>query len=547
MVFFRRSKKGWCSSIDYLWRRKEISCLTTSMKIDFKTSFPENSSTLDLLVIPIAPAPALKGKQALDLLAPEVRESLKRLDTQSNGCLSKFLKRSEFKPSGTERIDLQLARKDDVFPILLGGISKEALSEPLSDEWRKLGGAAFRSAVRQGLSSLTISLHSVSKPILTAVVRATCEGIYLADYNFSKYKSEKPPAKKLVQVNFLLREKETPQIKAAAQEALLVSKCVNFARNLVNTPPIDLLPKDVVAAAREIKGRAKKSKLKIHGPVELKKMKAELILAVAAGSTSSPYLIHLAKDATDKKNAKKIVLVGKGVTFDSGGLSIKPAKGMEDMKCDMSGAAAVLAAFEILSSLNLKNIELHAVVPTTENSVSGASIRPGDIVKSMHGKSVEILNTDAEGRLILADALTYTAKLKPDYIIDLATLTGACIVALGDEYAGLFTRDELLRDQIIAAGKDAGELYWPLPLAKEYKGQLKSQFADLRNIGAGSGAGASIGALFLEEFIPEGTKWAHLDIAGPAYVSKGGDYSIPGGTGFGTRTLVALVERLARG
>jgi leucyl aminopeptidase len=305
-----------------------------------------------------------------------------------------------------------------------------------------------------------------------------------------------------------------------------------------------MLPKDIVAAAKEIKLETKRAKLKVFGEVELKRMKANLILCVAAGSESKPYLIHLTLPAKSRTKVKKVVLIGKGVAYDTGGLCIKPGKSMEEMKYDMAGAAAVLGAFKAFPQIERDDIELHVIVPTTENSVSAPSVRPGDIVKSMNGKTVEVLNTDAEGRLILADAITYASKLQPDIMIDLATLTGACVVALGDDYAGVFTNDLALRNQLIEAGKQAGELMWPLPLAKEYKGYIKGQVGDLRNIGTGNGAGASIGALFLEEFVPPNMRWAHLDIAGPAFTSKGGDYSVPGGVGYGVRTLLNFLEAL---
>lgn len=511
------------------------------MKIDLKTTF--SLSTLELSAIPVSPAK--KSAPLFNGIALETRETLKQFDKEMNGELQKILKRLDYRSSGAERMELQIPRNGQILPVFLAGISAEALKDSGIDEWRKLGGAVYRATARLKLRGASILLRAVSKPALPKVIEAVAEGIRLAQYEFQKYKSGKRPTTAPKSFTLILRERPTKESVKALKRAEVRAAAVTLARDLVNTPPLDMLPKDLVTHAREVKRRSKRARLKIFGPRELKRMRANLLLAVSAGSASDPYLIHLTRPAIGRRK-KKIVLVGKGVTFDSGGLSIKPGKGMEDMKCDMAGAAAVLAAFQALSQLDVKGIELHAVVPTTENSVSALSTRPGDIIRSMNGKTVEILNTDAEGRLILADALTYCEKLKPDLIVDLATLTGACIVALGDDYAGLFTSDEKLRNALLASAKNSGELLWPLPLAKEYRGQLKGQTGDLRNIGNGSGAGATIGALFLEEFVPNGATWAHLDIAGPAFLNRGGEYSTPGATGYGVRTLVEWVEELAR-
>jgi leucyl aminopeptidase len=238
-----------------------------------------------------------------------------------------------------------------------------------------------------------------------------------------------------------------------------------------------------------------------------------------------------------------VAIVGKGITFDSGGLSIKTGKGMEDMKADMSGAAAalhIMKAVSALTSISPLEHELHVLVPTCENMINGRATRPGDIVYAMNGKSIEILNTDAEGRLILADALSYAERLHPEIVIDIATLTGACIVALGDEYAGLFSNTPALQESIVTLGERCGERYWPLPLAPEYRASIDSPVAHLKNIAA-SGPGAIVAALFLKEFVPQGAAWAHLDIAGPAYQTRATEVLSHGGTGFSITTLLHLL------
>ena len=241
------------------------------------------------------------------------------------------------------------------------------------------------------------------------------------------------------------------------------------------------------------------------------------------------------------------MVIGKGVTFDSGGLSIKPGPSMYDMKCDMSGAAAVLGLFKSFAGRGNSGLpaqwDIHGIIPTCENLVSSYSVKPGDVVRGLGDKSVEILNTDAEGRLILADAFAYAAKLQPDVVIDLATLTGACAAALGDRLAGLFANDDDLAAKLLDLGLRTGDKLWRLPLETAYRPQLDSKVADLRNIGTGS-PGAVTAALFLKEFVPDGCKWAHLDIAGPAFVNYTSDYSIEGGAGFGVRLLARLVQEL---
>jgi leucyl aminopeptidase len=257
--------------------------------------------------------------------------------------------------------------------------------------------------------------------------------------------------------------------------------------------------------------------------------------------------VHLTYKPSGKARAKrrKLVLVGKGVTFDSGGLNLKPSASMLDMKCDMAGAAAVAGAMSALRDLDCP-VEVHGLVGLVENMTGAAAYKPGDILKTYHGKTVEIGNTDAEGRLVLADVLAYAAKtLKPDAMIDLATLTGACVVALGTGATGLFTRDEALRDALLAAAGEAGEKVWPLPMYEDYLESLQGGPADLRNVGERWG-GAITAALFLGEFVPDDLAWAHLDIAGPAFRDKASPDSVAGGSGAGVPTVLRWIESAAR-
>ncbi|MEJ2656499.1 MAG: M17 family metallopeptidase [Desulfobacterales bacterium] len=289
--------------------------------------------------------------------------------------------------------------------------------------------------------------------------------------------------------------------------------------------------------------KKKKENLKvtIFNEKELKQKKFGAILAVASGSRNMPRMVILEhRPATAKKT---IAFVGKGVTFDSGGINLKPSTSLSEMKMDMAGAAAVAAVLITAARLKIKH-KIVGIIPIVENMPSGSATRPGDIIQSYDGKSVEIGNTDAEGRLILIDALSYAIKkYRPQTLIDLATLTGACVVALGDRIAGTFSFDDDLAKNIILSGRKTHERCWRMPLPEDYKDLLKSDFADLNNVGISRSGGAITAALFLSEFVKD-TSWAHIDIAGPAYIKKESAYCGVGGTGFGVRLLCDLVEKL---
>jgi leucyl aminopeptidase len=309
----------------------------------------------------------------------------------------------------------------------------------------------------------------------------------------------------------------------------------------VNEPAAGKSPDAIAKQARTL-ARANGLTIKVLAGEQLEKERLGGVLGVGKGSERPPRFVRL---AYEPKGARAtIAFVGKGVVFDSGGLSLKTAGGMETMKTDMSGGAAVIAAMATLGRLGVKH-KVNAYVPLVENMPSGTAIRPGDVLKIRNGKTVEVLNTDAEGRLILADALSLACEDGAAAIVDLATLTGACMVALGDKIAGLMANDDEWRDQVQSAADRAGEPVWPLPLPKEYRRLLESEVADLRNISSGSYGGAITAGLFLEEFVTEGTPWAHVDIAGPARANGDDGYLVRGGTGFGVRTLVELVSQFA--
>ncbi len=333
------------------------------------------------------------------------------------------------------------------------------------------------------------------------------------------------------------------ELKAGAAEGQAFAAGNLFARDLVNKPANLLGPAELAAAARAM-ARREGLTCKVMGPAELKKRGMGGVLGVCQGSRRDPKFIVLeGGPVRGAAKAPLLALVGKGVTFDAGGISLKPSAKMHEMKGDMGGAAAVLGAALIVRRLGLP-VRLLAVVPAVENMPDGDAIRPGDVLTMASGKTVEVLNTDAEGRLILADALHYAAARKPDWIIDAATLTGACVVGLGTQFAGLFVNDGDLGETIDRAGGETFERVWRLPLIDEHHKAIESPVADLQNIGGRDG-GALTAAAFLEEFVPEDVAWAHIDIAGPAWTEGAGPVAGKGASGYGARLLARVAQLLA--
>ncbi|MFB3737828.1 MAG: leucyl aminopeptidase [Candidatus Velamenicoccus archaeovorus] len=370
-------------------------------------------------------------------------------------------------------------------------------------------------------------------------VQAVVEGVLLGSYRFTRYKSDgggpEPPPLESVTVLGLPRW-DTRAMKGAVTRGEVVSDAVRWARDLVNTPAIDLTPDDL---AQEARAMAEEVGLecRVWDEEALREGGFGGILGVGAGSVHPPRLIELAYRG-GPKTAAPIALTGKGISFDSGGLSIKPSEGMEWMKGDMGGAASILATMKVIARLKPK-VNVIAAIPSAENMPSGSAIRPGDVLHHRGGKTSEVLNTDAEGRLVLADALAYLTEQGPRVIVDTATLTGACMIALGEEIFGVMGNDRALIRDVLSAAETAGEPAWELPLFRRYRKLLDSEVADFKNIGKRYG-GAITAALFLAEFVGD-TPWAHLDIAGPAFAQKAQDYCPKGGTGVPVRSLVTYV------
>lgn len=352
-------------------------------------------------------------------------------------------------------------------------------------------------------------------------------GAMIADYAYDKYKSEK--AHHLEEISFTKFSKEE------IEEGKVFGDAMKFTRDLANTPAQIATPAKLAEIANSLDG----VETKIYDKDEIEKMGMGAYLAVGQGSVNPPKFIHMKYTGMNPK--KRIAIIGKGICFDSGGLDIKPASSMLTMKDDMSGAACVLGVMQALTKLK-PDIEVHGIIAACENMPSGSSYKPGDILTAKNGKTIEVDNTDAEGRLTLADALCYACELNVDEVIDIATLTGACMVALGTVATGIMGNNEELIKNIIETAKDSGEKYWQMPMFEEYFSSMKSDIADMKNTGSRYG-GASAAGLFLQNFVTDNVKWAHIDIAGTAYLEKPQKEFIAGATGAGVRTLLNYLTK----
>ncbi|MEV0095366.1 leucyl aminopeptidase [Streptomyces sp. NPDC050738] len=410
--------------------------------------------------------------------------------------------------------------------------------------------AYAEEALRRAAGSAARALHGTKKaafalPVEAAEdVAAIAEGALLGAYAFTAYQEKADGAKgPLAEVALLGAKPRDKAHKAAAERATAVAEEINRARDLVNTPPNDLYPESFAAVATAA-GKEHGIKVQVIDEKALIKGGFGGILGVGQGSEHGPRLVKLSY--THPKAVKSLAYIGKGITYDSGGISLKPAGHNETMKCDMAGAAAVFASVVSAARLGLQ-VNVTGWLALAENMPSGNATRPGDVLRMYSGKTVEVLNTDAEGRLVLADALAKAAEDKPDAIIDVATLTGAMVMALGNRTFGIMGNDESFRTAIHEIAEEVGEQSWPMPLPSDLRKGMDSPTADIANMGERMGGGLVAG-LFLQEFIPADTAWAHLDIAGPAFNEQGPfGYTPKGGTGSAIRTLVRLAERTAAG
>ncbi len=463
------------------------------------------------------------------------------LDTASGGMITEIIQRGDFRGELYKTFLIPKTHGIAAKRVLIVGLGK---SQDCSLD--KVRGAVAHGArvIRDvGLKHFSVPGNFVQLPDLSPsdTVKAVVEGVCLGLYSFKQCKTKKEAGHNKVIEGFTILAEGTPEyavLKKAVPAAEIISTAVNLVRDLVNLPANRATPHYLAQTAERI-AKSYGLKCRIFDRVQIKKLGMGCFLGVAQGSREPAQFIILEHKPKKVLTAHPIVLIGKAITFDSGGISIKPPQGMERMKDDMAGGAAVIGIMQAVARMQLP-LNIVGLIPATENLPDGGALKPGDIITSLSGKTVEIITTDAEGRLVLADALTFAARFQPQAIIDLATLTGACVIALGNDVAGLMGNNEALLERLKRAANGTGEKVWQLPLWDEYAELLKSDSADIKNAG-GRDAGAITGGMFLKEFAGN-IPWAHIDIAGPVWAEKDKPYIPKGATGFGVRLIVNVLE-----
>jgi leucyl aminopeptidase len=499
---------------------------------------PAQEIAADALVLLVAEED-LRGRGASATLAA--------LDAALEGNLLAAARAARFQGKAGEELSLDTLGKLPARRVQLAGLGPRRLAAEAShrqghEPVRVAVGRATRAAARAGVRTLALVLPELFRADVPGAARAAAEGALLGAYSFQRYRKPDPsrrPGLETVQVAVPAPAVRSPELLRALDLAREISAAVAWARDLVNLGPADCTPEKLAAAATELAGEAGLA-VKVRGRREIEALGMGLFLGVSRGSAEAPRLVQVSYRPRRGGGKDPLVLVGKAITFDSGGLSLKPTESMVTMNTDMAGSAAVLGAMRVVARL-APPFPVHAVLGACENMPGGRAYKPSDVLRAFDGQTVEITNTDAEGRLVLGDLLAWAAaKLRPAAIVDVATLTGACMVALGLRTAGLFGPDGKAVDSMLAAARAAGEDVWRMPLTEALEEQLRSERADLKNTGERWG-GAITAAHFLHRFAGE-TPWAHLDIAGPSHAPKEHDYVASGGTGFGIRTLVELVR-----
>ncbi|HEY4716831.1 MAG TPA: leucyl aminopeptidase [bacterium] len=448
----------------------------------------------------------------------------------------KIIRHSGFKGKLFENILTATEFEHPRFIMLIG--LGERKNFVINDLW-KASGMAAKICADKGIQYYGLYLDSVDAG--DAAVSSLIEGFIMGTYRFIGFKSDKSKRKEIRCIDLYGMKKNKGQNPlSAATKAMYIARKVNYYRNVINSPANYLTPKRLAGIASEmVKG--KKIKCRIFGISDLRRMGMGGILAVSRGSAELPRFVVLDYNPANAK--KTVVLVGKGVTFDSGGISLKPWENMDKMKYDMAGAGAVIGTLDVISEVKPK-IRVIGLIPVTENLPGGRAYKPGDIIKMHSGKTVEVISTDAEGRMILADALSYSKRFHPNAIVDIATLTGACVIALGNEASGVMGNNKMLIETIKSAGTETGERVWELPMWKEYEELIRSDHADIKNVG-GRSAGTITGAMFLKQFVGD-IPWAHLDVAGTAWLEQEKPYAVTGATGIGIRLLTRFVEKFSQ-
>jgi leucyl aminopeptidase len=494
------------------------------MKISVKSGSVEKEPT-EVIIISI-----FEGTE-------KIPSELYALNKASGGVISNLLESKDFAGKLNETIIIPTYKKIMPKRLMLVGLGKS--TELSLDKIRQAAGTAARTIQSKKLKNFSILLSKHKNISIDDVAHSIIEGVLLSLYNFTKYKTlEKEEKTDINNFTLLVQSKDMlGKVKSVIRDTQIVAEAVSFTRDIVNMPGSDATPAFLAKKAKEI-AKGTGIKCRILSKPDMLKLGMGGILNVSRGSSQPPKFIILEYNSKKKTN-DTLVIIGKGITFDSGGICLKPRMDMDLMKADMAGAAAVLGTFMAISHLK-PSINIIGLVPCSENMPGGAALKPGDIIKCLSGKTVEILNTDAEGRLILADAISYAKRYRPDAVIDLATLTGSCAIALGTFVSGMFGNNDVLKDRIKKAGEKCHERVWELPLWVEYYDLIKSGIADIKNIGGRFG-GAITAACFLGNFV-EGFPWVHLDIAGTFLAEKDTPYMRRGATGVGVRLLVELIQ-----
>jgi leucyl aminopeptidase len=459
----------------------------------------------------------------------------KDLDSSVSSSIRETLENKEFRGTFGSSTVVYTLGKGPMKKIMLLGLGKR---EKFTDEGARIcAGKATRKAQELGIKEFSMMQFS---NLDEGLMEAMTEGIALALYSFDKYKETKEPTSKIEEVTILINS-DSLRFQSVVEKANIIVEAVNFARDIGNLPPNDCPPAHLASIAVSL-AQDYGMKVRIMDRYELENMGMGGIVAVGKGSNNPPKLIVLEYNGANDPQQKPYLLVGKAVTFDTGGISIKPSEKMDEMKFDKCGGCTVLAVIRAIASIKLA-VNVVGIVPSVENMPSATSYRPGDIIRMYNGKSVEVLNTDAEGRMILADAIAYgISTYSPKSVIDLATLTGAAIIALGANVAAMIGSNKQLVDRLRKLSDKTGEKMWELPLYNEYHEQIRSTYADIKNVGGRPG-GAITAAAFLSNFVND-VPWVHIDIAGTAWTQEGThekSYNHRGATGFGVRTLVKLL------
>src|SRR5437870_2082681 len=493
------------------------------------------TQSLEKINVQALALPVFKGEKP-------VSGVLKQLDRAVSGLISSVIKTEEFAGKEGETAYFHLSGKRlKARRLLLIGCDERG--DYKARQISQMAGTAARFLRSKSAKSIAIVPRSDANPENAAQI--AIQGAIMGLFEPDKYRTKEKEERELARIVVLIDGADEKALQRAVERGRIVGESVNFTRDLANEPGAFMTPTILADRAKEVAKNFGMS-VDVLDQKQMEKLGMGSLLGVARGSDEPPKLIVLKyepRNAPKDAKGELLALVGKGITFDSGGISIKPGENMELMKYDMTGAATVVGVMRAIAQLK-PSIPVLGVAPCSENLPSGKATKPGDVLRAMTGKTIEVINTDAEGRLVLADAIAYAKKLGATRIIDMATLTGAVSIALGDVNTGILGTDQSLIDGVIEAGKEVGERFWQLPLDKEYSNQIKSDIADIKNTG-GKKAGAITAAAFLKEFVDD-TPWAHLDIAGTAWGDPATPFRAKGPTGIAVRTLIEFIEHASR-